>query len=333
MIAAPSVTDDQALAIRVDAADLVATAGADVTLGALQAALEPHGVWLALDPPVPDEQTLGDALASGAPGPLAALYGPPRDQVLGAAFEAGNGTAVRTGARVVKNVAGFDLAKLLVGGCGAFGRLREVHLRLRARPQADRTTAWAGTREALAAATSRLMTGGAMLAACEVVSPGVVRSSGGTPSWLLLARAMGTGAGVAEELGAAAALMRDGRDVAVPDAWGDWRGAARSWSTVARIGADPAAWSDAVTLAEQAGATAFSITVPRGTVRAAFATGAAGPVSRLREGAARRGWPVTLERADDATLAAVGAWGLLNDGAARLVERLRAAFGNGSRPA
>src|SRR3972149_4200064 len=74
---------------------------------------------------------------SGAP--LAALFGPPRDQVLGLSMIAGNGTLLRVGGRVVKNVAGFDLAKAVIGAHGGFGAIVEVHLRLRARAQADRT--------------------------------------------------------------------------------------------------------------------------------------------------------------------------------------------------
>ena len=320
-------------ALRIDAADLVATAGAGVRLGELHGQLRARGVWLALDPPAPDDTTLGDALELGAPGPLAALFGPPRDQVLGATFAAGAGTVVRTGGRVVKNVAGFDLAKLLVGGRGAFGRLREVHLRLRAVPQADRTLAWSGPREALAAATARLMTGGAMPAACEVMSPRLAESSGGAPQWTLAVRAMGTAAGLAEELDAAAAALAACSPVELPDdLWRRWRGAVCGWPVVARLGADPAAWTDAVALAGEAGALEFSITVPRGTVRAAFAAGSAASIGALRQACARRGWPVTLERADADTMAAAGAWGAMNDATQRLATALRKTLDPGGTP-
>src|SRR6185369_16106308 len=135
------------------------------------------------------------------PGPLAALFGPPRDQVIGLTFVAGAGTTVRTGGRVVKNVAGFDLAKLVVGGRGAFGVIAEAHLRLRAIPEADLTRTWIGSRAEIAQATARLMNAGAMLAALEVTGSGL-RAGMDAGTWTMMARALGTGVGVAEELDA-----------------------------------------------------------------------------------------------------------------------------------
>ncbi|MFI5207993.1 MAG: FAD-binding oxidoreductase, partial [Gemmatimonadales bacterium] len=191
---------------RLDAADLVATAGAGCTLADLETGLAEHGAWLALDPPGPRTRTLGGVLGSGASGPLAAGFGPPRDQVLGLTIVAGNGEVVRTGGRVVKNVAGFDLAKLVIGGHGAFGIVVEAHLRLRARPAADRTRAWAlADAPALA---QRLLAAGVTGAAFEVVSPALAEALGLPLSWTLLLRALGTADGVDEELDAASAALR-----------------------------------------------------------------------------------------------------------------------------
>jgi glycolate oxidase FAD binding subunit len=318
-------------ALRIDAADLVATAGCGITLEALHERLAAHGVWVALDGPFHPEESLGTALENGAAGPLAALYGPPRDQVIGATFVAGPGTVVKTGGRVVKNVAGFDLAKLLVGGQGAFGRLRSVNLRLRARPEADASRAFLGTREAIAAASSRLMTGGAMLAAFEVLSPGMSRQLLGEAQWALLVRAMGSAAGAAEELDAAALLI-EGCDVlpVVPDdVWSRWREQGASPVVVARIGADPSSWPDAMDLAERCGGRPLCATVPRGTVRAAFAEQSAARLLELRDGAARLGWPVTLERADAAMRESAGTWGAMNAGTLRIARALRAALHDG----
>jgi glycolate oxidase FAD binding subunit len=315
--------------LRLDAADLVATAGAGSTLAELDDALAAAGVWVALDPAGPRTRTLGAVLGRGAGGPLAAFYGPPRDQVVGLTFVAGGGTSVHTGGHVVKNVAGFDLAKLIIGGHGAFGFVTEAHLRLRARPEADRTRAWAGTLEALGAATERLMTRGAMLASCEVVSPTLAAAIGGEARWMLLARALGTAAGADEELDAARVVIGPACDeVAIgPAVWPAWRDVVGAWPTLARVGADPADWAGAARLAAALGATAISATVPRGVVRARFEARAAEPVRALRARAARRGWPTTLERADTATLEAVGIWGAMNEGVLRLAMRLRDALG------
>ena len=312
--------------LRLDAADLVATADAGCSLAELDAALAAAGAWLALDPPGPRARTLGQSLGGGAPGPLAALYGPPRDQVIGLAFTAGAGTLVRTGGRVVKNVAGFDLAKLVVGGHGAFGMIAEAHLRLRARPEADATRLWLGDRRAVASAAARLMHAGATPAAFEVMGPGILEQAG--PRWTLAVRAMGTGVGATEELEESAAVAGTGlTEVFATEPWAAWADAVGAWATRVRIGADPSRWAEAVDLAAARGATGFSVTVPRGTVRARFGAGAGTAIRALRADAAARGWPVTLEHADDATLRDAGIWGAMPDGSLRLAKQLRAALG------
>lgn len=314
--------------LRLDAADLVATAGAGTTLAELDAALAAHGAWVALDPPGGRSHSLAATLGSGTPGPLAALYGPPRDQVIGLSFTAGGGTTVRTGGRVVKNVAGFDLAKLVVGGHGAFGAITEAHLRLRARPEADVTRAFTSGLDQIAAATARLMQGGAMLAACEVLSPALAHGLGLSSSFLLMVRAHGTGVGVAEELDAAAAAVGECREVMVePALWDRWSDAVGHWPASARIGADPSRWKEAAALAARHGASAFSATVPRGTLRAGFPPGAARQLGALRADAAREGWPVTVERADDDTLREAGIWGAMEKGSLRIAQSLRRALG------
>ena len=115
-------------------ADLVATVQAGVTLDALRAELDQHQLWLALDPPGRPDRTIGSVVATGTSGPLRQGFGPIRDHVLGSTVATGDGRLVEAGGRVVKNVAGYDLTKLHVGGFGGFGVVTEVHLRLRARP-------------------------------------------------------------------------------------------------------------------------------------------------------------------------------------------------------
>jgi len=317
--------------VRVDAADHVATVGAGCPLSDLDAALAAAGAFLALDPPGPASRTIGGALAAGGGGPLAALYGPPRDQVLGMTFLAGNGTAVRSGGRVVKNVAGFDLAKAVVGAHGAFGCITEVHLRLRARPATDRTRCFAGSRAALAGAARAAMAGGAAPAAMEILSPELASGLGAADDWTLAARAMGTAEGADEELAGLAPVMGAAgcREVAAPaDLWPRWRALVGAWPVILRVGADPAAWPDAIAIAERHGAppAGSSVTVPRGTVRIGLPRLAAVTAAAIRADAATRGWPVTLERADAATREAVGVWGALPPGVERLVRDLRATF-------
>ena len=317
--------------LRLDAADLVVTAGAASTLEELDAALAPHDAWIALDPPGPRTRSLGAALHTGAPGPLAARFGPPRDQVIGLTFLAGDGTTVHTGGRVVKNVAGFDLAKLVVGGHGAFGIIMEAHLRLRARPASDVSRAWIGSRDGLERAAARLLASGSTLAACELVSPDLAATMGLQPRWTLLARSSGTADGVSEELEAAQdAIGADGESVSVPAAlWRVWSEAVGGWPAAARIGADPARIGEAMTLAQRHGASGLSVTIPRGTLRARFGEGAAAEVRALRESAAGEGWPLTIERAEEALMREVGIWGELPAESLEIARRLRTALGPG----
>src|SRR5215211_4142123 len=103
--------------------DLTLTARAGTTLGEIRRATAAHGQWLALDPHGSDEGTLGATIATASAGPLATAFGTPRDLVLGVEFVTGDGVVARGGGRVVKNVAGFDLARLVTGAWGTLGVL------------------------------------------------------------------------------------------------------------------------------------------------------------------------------------------------------------------
>ena len=316
---------------RLDPADLVVTAGAGCRLDALASRLAVAGAWLALDPPGSAGRTVGSVLATGGAGPLAARYGAPRDQVLGLAVVAGNGVPLRMGGRVVKNVAGFDVAKAVVGGHGAFGAIVEAHLRLHALPATDRSLAWAGSRPDVGNAAARVLAAGAAPAALEVLDPPLAHELLGSDGWALLVRDLGGTAAVDEELAVVAgAVGRALRPVGVaPEApWREWRARVGAWPVLLRIGADPAAWGDAAALAREhlGDGLGTSVTVPRGTVRVGYAAASPGAVRALRADAARRGWPVVLERADASLRATAGVWGELAPGALRLTGRLRRVY-------
>lgn len=122
--------------------DLTLTARAGVTLEEIARATARHGQWLALDPPGdPARATIGATIATASYGPLAHHFGAPRDATLGVEFVTGTGSVVRGGGRVVKNVAGFDLTRLVTGAWGSLGVLTEVTVRLRALPAVETTLA------------------------------------------------------------------------------------------------------------------------------------------------------------------------------------------------
>jgi glycolate oxidase FAD binding subunit len=154
--------------------DLTATVEAGLTIEALQAALGARGQWLPLDPPLPGRATLGGVLAATTAGPRRQLYGTARDLVIGLRIVGPDGELVRAGGKVVKNVAGYDLAKLHIGALGTLGILVEVSLKLRPRPEADRGLlgAFPNAPAALAAARGLVDLGPHSLEAIDAVLVG-----------------------------------------------------------------------------------------------------------------------------------------------------------------
>lgn len=117
--------------VRHDASGGIVVARAGTPLEELQAALAPAGQWLALDPPLVDRgATVGGVFASNDAGPRRLAYGTLRDQVVGATVVTGDGVVARTGGRVIKNVAGYDLARLYCGSFGTLGLVAELALRV-----------------------------------------------------------------------------------------------------------------------------------------------------------------------------------------------------------
>jgi glycolate oxidase FAD binding subunit len=117
------------------AGDLVVQAQAGVRVADLRQRLAPAGQQLALDPPEP-RATLGGVVAANASGPRRLRYGTVRDLLIGITVVLADGTVARAGGKVVKNVAGYDLAKLFCGSLGTLGMVAEVIFRLHPVPAA-----------------------------------------------------------------------------------------------------------------------------------------------------------------------------------------------------
>ena len=115
-----------------NAGDLTAVLEAGVPLARAQERFAGAGQMLALDPWLgrQDEATIGGVLATGDGGPLRHRYGAPRDLVLGMTVALSDGTIARSGSQVIKNVAGYDLAKLFCGAYGTLGLILSVNVRL-----------------------------------------------------------------------------------------------------------------------------------------------------------------------------------------------------------
>jgi glycolate oxidase FAD binding subunit len=112
--------------------DLTAVLDAGAPLAAIQAMFAEAGQMLALDPPLgaDDAATIGGVVATGDSGPLRHRYGAPRDLILGMTIALPDGTISKSGGRVIKNVAGYDVAKLLAGSFGTLGLILQVVVRL-----------------------------------------------------------------------------------------------------------------------------------------------------------------------------------------------------------
>jgi len=127
--------------VQYEPGDFTLTARAGTTLAEIAGVTGRAGQWLTLQPHGSLDGTIGATIATASWGPLASAYGTPRDHLLGCEVVTGSGETVRAGGRVVKNVAGFDLSRLMTGAWGTLGVITEVTVRLRARPEADRTFA------------------------------------------------------------------------------------------------------------------------------------------------------------------------------------------------
>jgi glycolate oxidase FAD binding subunit len=116
------------------AGDLVARVQAGARMGDVARALAAAGQEIALD--VPPGSTAGGVVASGLAGPRRLRYGAPRDLIIGITIVRADGTVARSGGKVVKNVAGYDLGKLFAGSGGTLGLIAEVTFRLHPLPRA-----------------------------------------------------------------------------------------------------------------------------------------------------------------------------------------------------
>ncbi len=123
--------------------ELVITARAGTTIAAVESAMHARGQMLAFEPPRYGEGgTLGGAIASGLSGPRRPYAGAARDLILGVRVIDGAGVDLSFGGRVMKNVAGFDVARLMTGAMGTLGVITEVSLKCLPLPRAEATLAF-----------------------------------------------------------------------------------------------------------------------------------------------------------------------------------------------
>jgi glycolate oxidase FAD binding subunit len=152
--------------------DQIVTVQSGMTIARLQAALRKERQRLALDPPDAERTTVGGAVASASYGPLRTRYGTAKDTIVGMTIVRADGTIARGGGKVVKNVAGFDIPKLMIGTYGTLAMIGTVTFRLHPLPQATHDIAFPGCdaralAELCAAMTKAQLEPSAVFAICD----------------------------------------------------------------------------------------------------------------------------------------------------------------------
>ena len=309
--------------------DLVATVEAGAAFGAVQRRLAEDRMWLAADPPGRAQRSIGSIVATATAGPLRHRFGAIRDQILGLGFVSGDGRVIRPGGTVVKNVAGYDLTRLVAGSFGAFGVITELHLRLRALPEVDRTLIARADRDALSSAGRDLSQAAIDAVALELFSAAMAADS----EWVLAVRLVGEAGGVdseTERIRSIAALPWS--VLPAEQANGLWQGAAHAahaGTVTIRLGVLLDGVDDTLDLlADHLDIGLVSAGAGSGSIRW---TGEAQVerLAMLRRVAAGREIPVTLERAPWELRQALGHFGLYREGVGTLVGRLRETFDPG----
>ena len=301
--------------------DLTAIFEAGVPLARAQAELAAAGQMLAIDPPLGADgaATLGGVFATADSGPLRHRYGQPRDLVLGMTVALSDGTIARSGSKVIKNVAGYDVAKLFTGAFGTLGVILSVSVRLHPLPP--------GTATALGAASDPAVLARAALAlsraplereALDVAwrggRGGLLAQSGGTESERRARRV--------------AALMREhgleGVDVTTDDAglWSRQRAGQRSArAALVRVARRPTELAALAALVDDCGATLMG----RAGLGISFVELDPDAVARFREGLPQAAVATVLD-APASLRQTLAAWPAPDGPALALMRRVKQRF-------
>jgi glycolate oxidase FAD binding subunit len=317
------------------AGDMVVQVQAGVRLECLAAVLAGAGQQFAVDIPSYDDGTalgagtVGGALAVALSGPRRLRYGSVRDLVLGVRMVRADGTVASAGGRVVKNVAGYDLGKLLCGSHGTLGLIVEAILRLHPLPAATAwiEARWSGPGPAHDAARALL---DSQLAPSAVE---IDQASAGGPV-TVAALFEGTGSGVAARAEAAAALAT----AAMLDEPPSWVGCFPGGpdGTLVAVSFPPAGLAEVLDLVAAASDEAGLPAAVRGSAGPANLHLGLGPtaepgavatfLSRVRDGLAAHQGSAVVRHTPPAVRAAVDVWGPLHPGTLDLMRRVKSQF-------
>jgi glycolate oxidase FAD binding subunit len=291
-------------------ADQIVTVQAGMTIARLQAALREQKQRLALDPPGPQRTTVGGNVATASYGPLRTRYGTARDVIVGMTIVRADGTLVRGGGKVVKNVAGFDVPKLMVGTHGTLAMIGTVTFRLHPLPEAQTEIVFPGCDAAVLRSLCTAMTQAQL-------EPSAVFAVYDGTNYALAIRFEGFPDGVAAQRATLRKLAA--RDEAEDATLGREHEAARTSGTLqVKITAAPSMLDalHARAILALHGAVARARTVVYPSVAAAFISGdcqdvasVLGALNAARAWAESAGGTLVVEEAPAAIRAAFNAWG------------------------
>jgi glycolate oxidase FAD binding subunit len=304
--------------------DLTAVLQAGLPLAEAQAAFAEDGQMLALDPPLGRGQaaTVGGMVATGDSGPLRHRYGGVRDLIVGISLALSDGTLAKAGSKVIKNVAGYDLAKLFTGSHGTLGLIVGVTVRLHPKPDGNATAVGASDDPEELAKAATLLAGLPL----EADSLDAAWREG---SGRLLARFGGATAG--DQAEATAKRMRDAGLDGVQtveddeELWADVRAAQRRPDGVSlKVSGRISDLASAIRAAEDAGGALVS----RAAHGLSWITLDSGDLVRRVSGVrdALQPRPVVLQDGPAALRRELDPWGPLDAGALVVMQRLKERF-------
>lgn len=294
--------------ISYEPADMTVTVEAGVTLAALQEILAQHRQYLPLDPPPSNDVTIGGVLAANAQGPLRHRHGTARDWLLGLRAVLVDGSVIKSGGRVVKNVSGYDLHKVFVGSLGTLGAIAEATLKVAPLPRVDRTfvVACPSAAEAVGVIISA-HEATLSLAAAELLSPTTAAALDSGGAWTALLRVAGghaASARTADDLHELTSLAHGSLDEIDGAIWNRWRAHFDPRGLAMRLSVMPshaAAVAESLDRAFAGEAAHVSATVRAGLVRLSLApqddASCARLVDRARSIAEQHGGSLVIDAA------------------------------------
>jgi len=306
------------------AADLTATAQAGCTVAELQSVLSHHGQRLAIDPLWPEKATIGGMLSTNDSGSLRVRFGALRDLIIGITLILPDGTLAKSGGKVVKNVAGYDLPKLATGALGTLGVISQATFRLHPMPRNTWSVTWK-FRDAVE--TQKFM----LAVADSKLVPSGVQARIAAGEHRVDMRFEGTVEGIKAQLGVA----RDLAGSAGEDASGDiWTARQQLWNAgaaavICKTSVLPKQFVELTRAIESAGATGWNLVhqgIGIGTLRMAASAGKLGQaIQALRSRLEPMGGSAVVLECPAEIKAGVEAWGPPGD-ALPLMRRIKERF-------